>query len=119
EGQRQRNIQVGNAYRWLNNHNLQNVNWPWKTIWKVNIPYKVACFIWLLSKEAGLTQDNLMKKGITLCPRCVFCGEQAETVRYLFLHCKFTDQLWRLFLNLNGFSWSMPGKVIEALQSWE
>jgi len=48
-----------------------------------------------------------------------FCGEQAETVRHLFLHCKFTDQLWRLFLNLKGFSWFMPGKVIEALQSWE
>ncbi|WMV14075.1 hypothetical protein MTR67_007460, partial [Solanum verrucosum] len=46
--------------------NQQNVNWPWKTIWKVNIPYKVSCFIWLLSKEAVLTQDNLMKKGIIL-----------------------------------------------------
>jgi len=110
---------VGKAYRWLNSHNQQNVNWPWKTIWKVNIPYKVSCFIWLLSKEAVLTQYNLMKKGIILCPRCVFCGEQADTVRHLFLHCKITCQLWRLFINLKGFSWTMPGKVTEALQSWE
>uniref|UniRef100_A0A0V0HJ22 Putative ovule protein n=1 Tax=Solanum chacoense TaxID=4108 RepID=A0A0V0HJ22_SOLCH len=49
----------------------------------------------------------------------VFCGEQAETVRHLFLHCKITCQLWRLFINLKGFSWTMPGKVTEALQSWE
>ncbi|WMV37014.1 hypothetical protein MTR67_030399 [Solanum verrucosum] len=33
-------FRVGKAYRWLNSHNQQNVNRPWKTIWKVNIPYK-------------------------------------------------------------------------------
>lgn len=27
------------------------------------IPYKVVCFVWLLSKEAVLSQDNLMKRG--------------------------------------------------------
>ncbi|WMV13961.1 hypothetical protein MTR67_007346, partial [Solanum verrucosum] len=112
-------FRVGKAYRWLNNHNQQNVNWPLKTIWKVIIPYKVSCFIWLLSKEVVLTQDNQMKKGIILCPRCVFYEEQAEIVRNLFLHCKILCQLWRLFINLEGFSWTMPRKVTEALQSWE
>ncbi|WMV36972.1 hypothetical protein MTR67_030357 [Solanum verrucosum] len=71
--------------------------WPWRQIWKCRIPYKVSCFIWLLAKDAALTQDNVMKRGITLCSRCVLCGETSETVNHLFLHCKFTQQLWRVF----------------------
>ncbi|KAG5575296.1 hypothetical protein H5410_055430 [Solanum commersonii] len=31
-------FKVGKAYRWLNNHNQQNVNWPWKIIWKLYVP---------------------------------------------------------------------------------
>ncbi|KAG5599515.1 hypothetical protein H5410_030885 [Solanum commersonii] len=45
--------------------------------------------------------------------------KKAETVNQLFLHCKFTEQLWTLFLNLRGISWSMPGKIKQTLQSWE
>ncbi|CAN4092705.1 unnamed protein product [Withania somnifera] len=83
------------------------------------MPYKVACFVWLLSKEAVLTEDNLMKRGLNLTSRSVFCGGQTETVAHLFLHCKITRQLWRLFLSLKGISWTMPGRVTETLQSWE
>ncbi|WMV42290.1 hypothetical protein MTR67_035675 [Solanum verrucosum] len=34
------------------------------------MPLKASCFVWLLAKEAVLTQDNLMKRGIPLCSRC-------------------------------------------------
>ncbi|WMV55557.1 hypothetical protein MTR67_048942 [Solanum verrucosum] len=60
-----------------------------------------------------------MKRGIVLSPRCFLCGEQAETVNHLFLHCRITGQLWRLFLNLRGIAWSMPGKITDALTSWK
>lgn len=83
------------------------------------ILHKVACFVWLLAKEVVLTQDNLMKKGIPLCSRCFFCGETAETMVHLFIRCKVTSQLWRLFLCLKNISWSMPGKITEALHSWD
>ncbi|WMV54525.1 hypothetical protein MTR67_047910 [Solanum verrucosum] len=43
----------------------------------------------------------------------------AETVNHLFLHCKVTGQLWRIFLNLKGISWTIPGNITEAMQSWE
>ncbi|WMV46018.1 hypothetical protein MTR67_039403 [Solanum verrucosum] len=102
------------------NHSNQQLNyWPWKLNWKSKIPHKVACFVWLLAEEAVLTQENLMKRGIILSPMCFLCGEQAETVNHLILHCRITGQLWRLFLNLRGIAWSMPGKITEALKSWE
>ena len=62
QGSNKWTFRVGKAYRWLNNHNQQNVNWPWKLCGKC-IPYKLSCFIWLLSKEVVLTQNNLMKRG--------------------------------------------------------
>ena len=58
---------VGALYKKLNHQNLQLFKWPWRHIWKAKIPYKVSCFVWLLAKEAVLTQENSMKRGITLC----------------------------------------------------
>lgn len=87
-------------------------------IWKVKIPYKVACFTWLLAKEAVLTQDNLIKRGFYLCSRCYLCGEKAETISHLFLHCKFTVQIWRIFISLRGISWAMPGRINDVLNCW-
>ncbi|WMV58462.1 hypothetical protein MTR67_051847, partial [Solanum verrucosum] len=84
--------------------NQQITNWPWKQIWKSKIPHKVSCFVCLLAKEAALTQDNVMKRGITLCSRCFLCGETLEIVNLLFLHCKYTQQLWRIILSLKGIS---------------
>ena len=64
----------------------------WKLIWKVKIPYKVAVLIWLVVKEAALTQENLMKRGIQMCPRCYFCEQQAKRIDHLFLQCKVVKQ---------------------------
>lgn len=95
-------------------HQIQwQVGWPWKMIWKVKTPYKVACFIWLLAKNRALTQDRFH-----LSSRCFLCGEQAETINHLFLHCKWADQLWSMFINQRGISWVMPQVLTDALISW-
>ncbi|WMV42164.1 hypothetical protein MTR67_035549 [Solanum verrucosum] len=87
-------------------------------IWKVKVPFKVACFTWLLAKQVVLTQDNRMKKGLDLCSRCFFCECETETINHLFLHCKETVKLWQIFINKRGISWSMPGNIKEALACW-
>ncbi|KAF3676435.1 hypothetical protein FXO38_04290 [Capsicum annuum] len=95
-------FKVSKAYSRLNKTSLCIRNWPWKSIWKNKAPHEVACFVWLLAKDADLTQDNLVKRGIQFCPRCFFSGENTETVNHLFLHCKVIGQFWRMFLNLKG-----------------
>ncbi|WMV52061.1 hypothetical protein MTR67_045446 [Solanum verrucosum] len=45
--------------------------------------------------------------------------EIAETVNHLFIQFKVTGQLWSLFLRLKNISWVMPGRIAEALYSWE
>ncbi|WMV08632.1 hypothetical protein MTR67_002017 [Solanum verrucosum] len=72
-------------------------------IWKPKVPYKVNCFTWLRAKEVVLTHENL-KKGYQLASRFYLCGEQAELANHLFLHCKWTEQLWRMFTSLKGIA---------------
>jgi len=115
---RQGKFSVKSAYKEFNLSNNQVGCWPWKMIWKVKIPYKVACFTWLLAKEAVLTQDNLIKRGFHLCSRCYLCGEEAETISHLFLHCKFTVQIWRIFISFTGILWAMPGRILDVLACW-
>lgn len=95
----------------MNQSNQQIDNWPWKHIRRTNIPHKVAHFVWILAKEIVFTQDNLMRRKNTMCSRCFLSGVKAETVNHLFLHCRVTEQIWRTFIT--------PGKITEALQSWE
>ncbi|XP_049373036.1 uncharacterized protein LOC125838027 [Solanum verrucosum] len=60
---------VNSAYEDLNAVGFEEVEWPWKMIWKTKIPYKVNCFTWLLAKETVLTHENLSKRGVHLCSR--------------------------------------------------
>ena len=63
---------VSSAYKNLNQMVTQLRFLPWKLIWKVKIPYKVVVFTWLVVKEAVLTLENLMKRGMHMCSRCFF-----------------------------------------------
>ncbi|WMV56231.1 hypothetical protein MTR67_049616 [Solanum verrucosum] len=87
-------------------------------IWKTKIPYKVNCFTWLLAKETVLTHENLNKRGVHLCSRCFLCEEQGETINHLFLHCKWTTQLWQMFTNMREITWVKPGRIKEVLKCW-
>lgn len=102
----------------LNQTNIVIDLWPWKHIWKVRIPYKVAYFVWLVARKACLTQDNLRRRGISLCSRCHLCGREEETNSHLFLHCSVTVQVWNIFIALTGIQWVMPDSTIEMLSCW-
>ncbi|WMV29063.1 hypothetical protein MTR67_022448 [Solanum verrucosum] len=97
---KQGRFSVGSAYRNFQRAHTQVSYWPWTMIWKV----KVACFTWLLAKQAALTQDNLVKRGFQLCSRCSFCECEAETINHLFLHVGRL-KLWQIFINIRGISW--------------
>lgn len=56
-------FKVNKAYKLMDQTAQHCSRWTWKQIWKSRIPHKVSCFVWLMAKEAVLTQDNLMKKG--------------------------------------------------------
>lgn len=121
---------AGRQHRWLlsqvylysptalNRTRGQEKEWPWEMIWKPKVPYKVKCFTWFLAKQAVLTHENLNKRGHQLASRRYLCGDQAETISYIFLHCKWTEQQWRTFTSLKGIRWVKPGCNRRVLSSW-
>lgn len=74
---------IGSAYGSSQRSITEQGYWPWKMIWKFKMTFKVACLTWLLAKQAALTQDSLMKRGLQFCSRCSFCECEAETVKLL------------------------------------
>ncbi|WMV40391.1 hypothetical protein MTR67_033776 [Solanum verrucosum] len=99
---------VGSTYRSSQRPGTHIGGWPWKMIWKVKIPFKIACFTWLLANQAAFTQHNLMKRGMQICSRCWFCECEVETINHLFLHCRETAKLWQIFINLRGGTSKKP-----------
>uniref|UniRef100_A0A2N9GR69 Reverse transcriptase zinc-binding domain-containing protein n=1 Tax=Fagus sylvatica TaxID=28930 RepID=A0A2N9GR69_FAGSY len=63
------------------------VSFPWKSIWMVKAPPRVAFFIWTTTWGRILTCDNLMRRGYTMARWCCMCRCEGEIVDHLLLHC--------------------------------
>lgn len=64
-------------------------------------PYKVICFIWLVDKNAILTWDKLIRRGMIGPSVCCLYSREAESVNHIFLSCQFESSIW-LFSTLTG-----------------
>ena len=71
-----------------------------------------------INKRSSFDSSNLKKRGSQLASRCTLCGEHAETINHLFLHCTWTEQLWRMFICLKGIRWVKPRSIKGILSSW-
>ena len=49
------------------------VSFPWKNIWCVKIPKRVAFFLWTTARGGLLTIDNLVKKKLPIVNWCCLC----------------------------------------------
>lgn len=97
--------------------------WKAKVITLSSCRRKIQYFkrsYWLLtSRNAVLTQDGLMKRGLQLCSTCCLCGEEVDTINQVFLHWKITSQMWRILKNLKRTCVLMPGSTLETLAKLE
>lgn len=78
------------------------VDFPWKGIWKVKSPLKVAFFVWSTALGKILTIDYLRRQGIIVGEwRCMH-KQGLELVDHLLLHCSMAKALWVSALCLFG-----------------
>ncbi|GAU26446.1 hypothetical protein TSUD_294120 [Trifolium subterraneum] len=78
------------------NHLCDFERFTFKKIWKTPVPSKVCALAWQVCLDRIPTKENLVSRKImrredALCPTC---GETIETVRHLFLHCRFASAVW-------------------------
>jgi hypothetical protein len=57
------------------------------------VPLKIRVFLWLLYREAILTNDNLIKRNWYENSMCCFCNN-LETIQHLFFDCVLAKFLW-------------------------
>jgi hypothetical protein len=62
-------------------------SFPWKSIWKVKVPPRVAFFVRMTTLGKILTVDNLRKRNIIVMEWCYICKTFGESIDHLFLHC--------------------------------
>jgi hypothetical protein len=91
---------------------------PWKNIWRVKAPTRVAFFVWSAALGKILTHDNLRKRKVIVIEWCCLCKKSGESIDHLLLHCEVVQALWSYVLTLFGVEWVMPRTVLELLNSW-
>ncbi|KAF5186031.1 hypothetical protein FRX31_024380 [Thalictrum thalictroides] len=73
-------------------------SFPFKEVWKANVPLNVRFFTWSLMWGRNLTKDRLHSMGITENATCVLCNSNCETVSHLFVLCPMTQMVWQALI---------------------
>jgi hypothetical protein len=94
------------------------VSFPWKSIWMVKAPPRVAFFIWTMTWGRILTCDNLMRRGYTMARWCCMCRCEGEIVDHLLLHCSAAQKLWNFVFVGFHVHWVLPRQVVDLLFGW-
>uniref|UniRef100_A0A2N9EUJ9 Reverse transcriptase zinc-binding domain-containing protein n=1 Tax=Fagus sylvatica TaxID=28930 RepID=A0A2N9EUJ9_FAGSY len=93
-------------------------HFPWKAIWKVKAPRRVAFFVWSAAWGKILTCDNLMRRGYSLAGWCCMCRKGWETGDHLLIHCVVATDLWSAVLRSFGVCWVFPNSIKDLVYGW-
>jgi hypothetical protein len=95
-----------------------DVKFPWKAIWRVKAPRRVAFFVWAAAWGKILTCDNLMRRGHIMAGWCCMCRSDWETGDHLLIHCTMASALWSSVLRSFGVCWVFPNHIVDLLFGW-
>jgi len=94
------------------------VSFPWKGIWRVKAPKRVAFFVWTAALGKILIHDNLHSRHIVMVEWCCMFKKNRESIDHLLLHCDVAQVVWCSFYSLFGVEWVMPKSVLNLLSGW-
>jgi len=87
-----------------------------KKFWKGKIPAKIKIFMWLMTNEAILTKDNLIKRKWKGDPDCYFCSHP-ETISHLFFQCPVAKTIWAVVAKCFG-AYTVPRNLNQCWRWW-
>jgi hypothetical protein len=70
-----------------------NPKFPWKSIWQVKAPSRVAFFVRIAAFGEILTHDNLRKRNVVMVEWCCMCKKSGQSIDHLLLHCDIVGEL--------------------------
>lgn len=74
-----------------------------KRIWKGKISAKIKISMWLMTNDAILTKDNVIKRKWQGDPSCFF-REDGENISHLFFQCPIAEVIWTVVAKCFGAS---------------
>jgi hypothetical protein len=89
-----------------------------KAIWKSKAPMKCKLFMWLAVHRRCLTADNLQQRGWPHNSTCLLCQVTAEDCDHLFVHCRFTCQVWNRIRSWSKADFPTPGNAYRNTEEW-
>ena len=78
--------------------NTRGIKWELaNSLWKLKLPSKVKCCIWLgLLNKLNTRENHPIKIGANL-EGCLFCDDLVESIKHMFTMCPFVATLWNAF----------------------
>jgi hypothetical protein len=74
--------------------------------------------MWLVVHKRCLTADNLARRGWphnTFCPLCTIANENGI---HLFLHCRFSKQVWERVRTWSRANFPIPDDTFGSTEEW-
>lgn len=89
-----------------------------KSIWKSKALTKCNFFLWLAVHKRCPTADNLAPKGWPHNPICALCSLEVESCTHLFVHCRFTEQVWHKLRVWSKTTFPVPSCIFYSTEDW-
>ena len=65
-------------------------------MWKARVLPKIKYFVWRLIHGIIPIGEILQRKGLYINISCAVCGRLRETIKHVFLECRFSQAVWTL-----------------------
>ena len=65
-------------------------------IWSTKTSPKVKLFLWRILSAALPVADQILRRGMSIDPRCQICGEEGESINHVLFNCSVARQVWAL-----------------------
>ena len=96
-----KNYSVAALYQELGGFQNNIIESNWCMIWKLAVPKRVRCFMWLMRHERLLTNYAKSRMGIG-SSMCAYCGSVSETVLHAMRDCALAMPLWMNVVHINN-----------------
>lgn len=67
-----------------------------EAVWGWPGPKRIRITLWKVLRYALLTNDQRVRRGMTLNPHCPHCTGIVESMDHVFRSCSFAQQVWSL-----------------------
>ncbi|KAK8512984.1 hypothetical protein V6N12_030392 [Hibiscus sabdariffa] len=113
-GEENKRFTTRSAYRVLCPRVLENAHSSWRIIWALQVPQLVRVFMWLVLREALLTNVERTRRHMSTSSIYRLCNRDDEDVLHVLRGCQRPRSIWLSLLSPNVF----PMFMSLPLEEW-